>query len=80
MLVGYARISTGDQTLALQEDALKAAGCDRVFTDTISTPLPDALEADLRRRSPSRVGGAGMNAKRPAERRLRHARLSLLAG
>src|SRR5215217_4252368 len=36
MLVGYARISTQEQTLALQQDALKKAGCERVFTDTIS--------------------------------------------
>lgn len=36
MLLGYARISTHDQTLALQQDALKQAGCDRVFTDTAS--------------------------------------------
>src|SRR6478672_11907582 len=36
MLVGLARISTHEQTLALQHDALKQAGCERVFTDTIS--------------------------------------------
>ena len=36
MLVGYARVSTGDQTLALQQDALAKAGCERVFTDTLS--------------------------------------------
>lgn len=36
MLVGYARVSTLDQTLALQQDALQAAGCERLFTDTIS--------------------------------------------
>ena len=36
MLVGYARVSTVEQTLALQEDALRAAGCARLFTDTIS--------------------------------------------
>src|SRR5829696_1250158 len=36
MFVGYARISTHEQTLALQHDALQQAGCERVFTDTIS--------------------------------------------
>jgi DNA invertase Pin-like site-specific DNA recombinase len=36
MLIGYARISTQDQTLALQQDALAAAGCGKVFTDTVS--------------------------------------------
>src|SRR5947208_8361855 len=36
MQIGYARISTGEQTLHLQEDALQKAGCDRLFTDTAS--------------------------------------------
>jgi len=36
MVVGYARVSTGDQKLDLQLDALRQAGCDRVFTDQIS--------------------------------------------
>jgi len=34
MLVGYARVSTADQNLDLQKDALAQAGCERVFTDT----------------------------------------------
>ena len=38
-LLAYARVSSGDQDVALQRDALTAAGCYRVFVDTASGAL-----------------------------------------
>jgi len=48
MLIGYARVSTADQTLALQQDALTKGGCSKIFTDTASgatTERPGLTEA-----------------------------------
>src|SRR5512147_1029319 len=49
MLIGYASVSTADQTLDLQKVALHQAGCSKIFTDTAngakaeSTGLDEAL-------------------------------------
>ncbi len=36
MLVGYARVSTQDQDMSLQRDALEEAGCERIFVEQAS--------------------------------------------
>jgi DNA invertase Pin-like site-specific DNA recombinase len=41
MLLGYARVSTDQQDHALQLDALRAAGCDKVFVETGSGTRTD---------------------------------------
>lgn len=43
-LIGYARVSTEDQTLDLQIDALGASGCSKIYTDKISGSQSDRPE------------------------------------
>ena len=49
MFIGYARVSTSDQTFNLQKDALEKIGCSKIFTDTISgaTTERQGLDAAL---------------------------------
>ena len=41
MLIGYMRVSTGEQSLDLQRDALALIGCERVYDDVCSGRAPD---------------------------------------
>ena len=43
MLVGYSRVSTQDQNLDLQKDALEKAGCQSQFTDVVSGAADERL-------------------------------------
>jgi DNA invertase Pin-like site-specific DNA recombinase len=54
--IGYGRVSTRDQSLASQDDALMAAGCDQVFVDKASGTLASRPELDRALLSANRAG------------------------
>jgi DNA invertase Pin-like site-specific DNA recombinase len=43
-IYGYARVSTDGQTLAVQDGQLHAAGCDKVYSETVSGAQTDRAE------------------------------------
>ena len=45
MKIGYARVSTLEQNLDLQIDALKKEGCEKILTDEISGSVADRPSA-----------------------------------
>lgn len=46
MLIGYCRVSTESQNLQMQIDALKKAGCEKIFSEKISGAKKERLEFD----------------------------------
>lgn len=54
MIIGYARVSTTEQNIDLQTDALQKAGCEKIITDCISGSVTERvglirLKNELRR-------------------------------
>ena len=47
MKIGYARVSTKEQSFDLQLDALRKAGCKKIYQETVSGAKAARLQLDL---------------------------------
>ena len=59
MIIGYARISTTEQRLDSQQDALKASGVEKIFADTITGTARSRPQLDRMLDGPAPTGGCG---------------------
>jgi hypothetical protein len=62
MRIGYERVSTADQSLALQHDALTTAGCQQFYTEHASDLFP--VREEVTRERPSGRGSGRSAARR----------------
>jgi DNA invertase Pin-like site-specific DNA recombinase len=62
MLIGCAHVSTPEQNLDLQKDALTQAGCGRIFADTRSGAHAEFERGVIRERTQAGLQAAGATA------------------
>ena len=60
MLIGYARVSTQDQTLRLQHDAFTAGGCEKLSGTSTTLLAREKLLASVAREADTPCAASGM--------------------